>query len=60
MGASEIPESRFDPDETLVFNATGAVGDLYVTVITLRLPAGTLFYDSDVRHSDVFRPSVSE
>jgi hypothetical protein len=41
----------------LVFNAVGAVGDLYYTVVLLRSPPGTLFYDSDVRHAYVFYPS---
>jgi hypothetical protein len=44
----------------LVCNATGAVGDLYITLLTARLPPGTLFYDSDIRHSYVFRPATPE
>jgi len=54
-----VPWLAFAVFLALVFNATGAVGDLYAAVVTLRLPAGTLFYDSDVRHSYVFRPSAS-
>lgn len=41
----------------LVFNATGAVGDLYIVARMLRMPSGTLFYDSDIRHSYVFYPA---
>lgn len=41
----------------LVFNAAGAVGDLYIAARMLRMPAGTLMYDSDIRHSYVFYPA---
>mgnify|MGYP000123809052 CR=1 FL=1 len=41
----------------LVFNAVGAVGDLYYTAVLLRSPPGTLFYDSDVRHCYIFYPA---
>jgi hypothetical protein len=55
-----VPWVAFAAFLALVFNATGAVGDLYITLLTLRLPPGTLFYDSDIRHSYVFRPSTPE
>ncbi|QLH80815.1 DUF3267 domain-containing protein [Halosimplex pelagicum] len=46
--------------QAVVFNAIGAVGDLYATIHALRLPPGSLYYDSDIRHSYVFRPSESD
>jgi len=55
-----VPWLAFAAFLALVFNAAGAVGDLYAVVVALRLPPGTLFYDSDVRHSYVFRPSTPE
>jgi len=40
----------------LVFNTTGAVGDLYVLWRLRRMPSGTLMYDVDLRHWYVFEP----
>lgn len=45
----------------LLFNTAGAAGDLYFIAHLLRMPTGTLLYDSDIRHSYVFSPkSASE
>ena len=52
-----VPWVAFAAFLALVFNAVGAVGDLYYTVVLLRSPHGTLFYDSDVRHSYVYYPA---
>lgn len=51
------PLAAFLAFEALVFNAIGSVGDLYAAIHSARLPADSLYYDSDVRHSYVFRPS---
>jgi len=51
------PLVAFSVFQALVFNAVGAVGDCYATVHALRLPPGALYYDSDIRHSYVFRPA---
>ncbi|WP_332897241.1 DUF3267 domain-containing protein [Haladaptatus sp. CMSO5] len=40
----------------LLFNTAGAAGDLYLIARLLRMPAGTLLYDSDTRNSYVFYP----
>lgn len=40
----------------LLLNTAGAAGDLYALSFLLGRPAGTLLYDSDVRHSYVFEP----
>jgi hypothetical protein len=42
--------------QSLVINAVGASGDLYIVAYLLRRPPRTLLYDSDVRHSYVFEP----
>ena len=42
--------------QSLVVDAVGASGDLYIVAYLLRRPEGTLLYDSDVRHSSVFEP----
>lgn len=41
----------------LVFNTAGAAGDLYLVARLLRMPPGTLLYDSDPTHSLVFYPA---
>ncbi|NHN40770.1 DUF3267 domain-containing protein [Halorubellus sp. JP-L1] len=38
----------------LLFNTTGAAGDLYLVATLLRMPGDVLLYDSDARHSYVF------
>ncbi|MBV0924800.1 DUF3267 domain-containing protein [Halomicroarcula limicola] len=40
----------------LVFNTAGAAGDVYLVTRLLRLPAGSLLYDSDIRHSYIYYP----
>lgn len=51
-----VPLVAFAAFVGLVFNTAGAAGDLYLLAYLARLPAGTLLYDSDVRHSYVFEP----
>jgi hypothetical protein len=40
-----------------VFDTAGAAGDRYLVARLLRMPDGTLPYDSDLRHSYVFVPA---
>jgi hypothetical protein len=54
--AVPVPLVAFFAFQSLVINAAGASGDLYIVAYLLRRPAGTLLYDSDVRHSYVFEP----
>lgn len=54
--AVPIPVAAFFIFQLLVINAVGASGDLYIVLVLLRKPAGTLLYDSDIRHSYVFEP----
>ncbi|EMA05555.1 Putative zincin peptidase [Haloarcula vallismortis] len=42
----------------LLFNTAGAAGDLYLVAMLLRTPAGSLMYDSDIRHSYIFYPEM--
>lgn len=51
-----VPLVAFAAFLGLVFNTAGAAGDLYMLAYVLRLPEGTLLYDSDMRHSYVFEP----
>lgn len=50
------PVAAFFVFQLLVINAVGASGDLYIVLVLLRKPSGTLLYDSDIRHSYVFEP----
>lgn len=50
------PLAAFFVFQLLVINAVGASGDLYIVLVLLRKPRGTLLYDSDIRHSYVFEP----
>lgn len=52
-----VPLLAFAAFVALVFNTAGAAGDLYAIASLLRRPEGTLYYDSDVRHSYVFEPA---
>lgn len=54
-----IPAVAFGGFVGLVFNTAGATGDVYLLATLLRMPDGTLLYDSDVRHSYVFYPEVA-
>lgn len=54
--AVPVPVVAFFVFQLLVINATGASGDLYIVASLYRKPAGTLLYDSDLRHSYVFEP----
>lgn len=54
-----VPALAFSAFVALLFNTLGAVGDLYLLGHLLRMPAGTLLYDSDIRHSYVYYPSSS-
>jgi hypothetical protein len=54
--AVPVPIVAFFVFQLLVINATGASGDLYIVAVLSRKPAGTLLYDSDLRHSYVFEP----
>lgn len=51
-----IPQLAFAAFLALLFNTAGAAGDLYLVATLLRTPAGSLMYDSDIRHSYVFYP----
>jgi uncharacterized membrane protein YkvI len=52
-----VPMLAFGAFVALLFNTLGAVGDLYLLAHLLRMPPGTLLYDSDMRHSYVFYPN---
>lgn len=54
--AVPVPVVAFFVFQLLVINAMGAAGDLYIVVVLHRKPAGTLLYDSDIRHSYMFEP----
>ncbi|WP_137684693.1 DUF3267 domain-containing protein [Haloarcula mannanilytica] len=51
-----VPLLAFAAFVALLFNTAGAAGDLYLVVTLLRTPAGSLMYDSDIRHSYLFAP----
>ncbi|WP_267643847.1 DUF3267 domain-containing protein [Haloarchaeobius amylolyticus] len=53
------PLVAFGAFVALVVNTAGSAGDLYLVARLLRLPDGTLMYDSDVRSSFVYRPAES-
>ncbi|WP_284009237.1 DUF3267 domain-containing protein [Haloarcula pelagica] len=42
----------------VLFNTLGAAGDIYLLARLLRMPRGTLLYDSDIRHSYVLYPEA--
>ncbi|MDS0299556.1 DUF3267 domain-containing protein [Halogeometricum sp. S1BR25-6] len=52
-----VPFVAFAAFVGLVFNTAGAAGDLYLLWFLSQLPEGTLLYDSDMRHSYVFKPA---
>jgi hypothetical protein len=49
-----VPAVAFFAFVALLFNTLGAAGDLYLLARLARMPAETLLYDSDIRHSYVF------
>jgi len=51
-----VPLLAFAAFLALLFNTAGAAGDLYLVATLLRTPAGSLMYDSDIRHSYIFYP----
>ncbi|MFU1783484.1 DUF3267 domain-containing protein [Haloarcula japonica] len=53
-----IPLLAFAAFLALLFNTAGAAGDLYLVATLLRTPAGSLMYDSDIRHSYMFCPEA--
>lgn len=53
-----IPAVALAAFVALLFDTAGAAGDLYLVVRLLRMPDGTLLYDSDARHSYVFYPTA--
>ena len=54
--AVPVPAVALTAYLVLVFNVTGAVGDLYVLWRLRRMPPKTLMYDADLRHWYVFEP----
>jgi hypothetical protein len=53
-----LPILAFAAFLALLFNTAGAAGDLYSVATLLRTPAGSLTYDSDIRHSYIFCPEA--
>ncbi len=51
-----IPVVAFGAFLGLLLNTAGAAGDLYLVARILRMPEGTLLYDSDIRHMYAFYP----
>jgi hypothetical protein len=51
-----VPLVAFGAFVALLINTVGAVGDIYLIARLLRMPAGTLLYDSNIRQSFVFVP----